>query len=308
MSTVVTLTLNPSIDVHTSVSDVIHTEKMRCSTPRFDPGGAGVNVARALVSLGTEATAIVTAGGWTGSMLVDRLRASGPTVVSVPVGGSTRENTTVVERRTSRQFRFVMPGPRLSAGEEAECLAVFENSLPSGGSAVISGSMPPGFSRSFLARAAAAAARRSCRLVVDTSGPALASVTNAFLIKPSLRELRDVACSALPDRASRVAAARDLVRAHTAEVVVISLGARGELVVTADAAVDVPGVPVSGIGGLGAGDNMVAAIVHALDAGAGLIDAVRLGVAAGAAATLTPGSDPCRRSDVDRLRRPTGPS
>lgn len=161
--------------------------------------------------------------------------------------------------------------------------------------------MPPGCSDAFFPRIADIAEKHNSRIIVDTSGPALRHVTRAFLLKPSIRELRDHVGVALTDRSSQVTAARDLIAARVCEIVVISLGRGGALLVTDNSATDFDGVSVPPGTGVGAGDNMVAAITYALEDGWDLIEAVRFGTAAGAATLLTPGTQPAVRADVDQL-------
>jgi 6-phosphofructokinase 2 len=308
MSVIVTLTMNPALDIHTAVPHVRPTDKLRCSAVRYDAGGGGINVARAVRSLGGTARAIVTTGGDTGARLLSLMARDAIPVEAIPIDGSTRESFTVTDDTTDQQYRFVLPGPTLRPADEARCLATVNAAAPYEGYLVVSGSLPPGCSDQFFARVEEVATRHRCRLVVDTSGPALARVNGAYLIKPSIRELRDCARSSLLDRGSQIAAARELIRAHTSEVVLVSLGASGALLVTEDEAIAVPGSVVRAGSGVGAGDNMVAATTLALDQGWDLVDAVKLGVSAGAAATLTPGSQPCARRDVDRLYSSASPS
>ena len=301
LTAITTLTMNPALDINVSVPHVMHTEKMRCGNPRYDAGGGGVNVARAIIALGGEATAIVTAGDHGGAHLLALIEHDGIPVRAVPVRDSTRESFTATDEQNRLQYRFVLPGPRLDSSDEARCLLALEQHMLDNGYLVVSGSLPPGCSDGFFGRIAELAAHHDCRLVVDTSGPALATVTGAYLIKPSIRELRDCVGAPLLDLASQIAAARELIMAKVSDVVVISLGPDGAVLVTSDESVVLPGVQLSAGNGVGAGDSMVAAITFALDQGWELTEAVRLGTAAGAAATLTPGSQPCTREDVDRL-------
>lgn len=301
MPDVLTLTMNPALDIHTTVPQLMPMEKMRCGVPRHDAGGGGVNVARALVALGGSASAVLTSGGYSGAHIRALLTADGVHVHAVTITDPTRESMTVTEQWTNHQYRFVLPGPVLRPPEELRCLRAVDRHLPDGGYLVVSGSMPPGCSDAFFPRIAAIAEKHRSRIIVDTSGPSLHHVKGAYLLKPSIRELRDHVCAALADRPSQVAAARDLIAAQTCQIVVISLGRGGALLVTADSATDFDAVSVPPGTGVGAGDNMVAAITYALGDGWDLTEAVRLGTVAGAATLLTPGTQPARRADVDRL-------
>ena len=217
LTAITTLTMNPALDINVSVPHVMHTEKMRCGNPRYDAGGGGVNVARAIIALGGEATAIVTAGDHGGAHLLALIEHDGIPVRAVPVRDSTRESFTATDEQNRLQYRFVLPGPRLDSSDEARCLLALEQHMLDNGYLVVSGSLPPGCSDGFFGRIAELAAHHDCRLVVDTSGPALATVTGAYLIKPSIRELRDCVGAPLLDLASQIAAARELIMAKVSD-------------------------------------------------------------------------------------------
>lgn len=300
---ILTVTMNPALDIHTTVPAVIAAEKMRCSPPRYDPGGGGVNVARAVARLGVPATAIITSGGHTGRRIETMLADDDLDLRTIRVADPTRESFVVLDHTTGDEYRYVLPGPHLSAADQRRCLQAIDEHAGHATYLVVSGSLPPGTSDEFWDDVADIAHRNRCHLVVDTNGALLPRVTGAALVKPSVRELRDCVGAELRGPAEQAAAARNLIEAGVSESVVVSLGASGALVVTADAAERVPGVPVpSGVGtAVGAGDNMLAGIVVGLGRGDPLPEAVRYGTVAGAAATLTPGTEPCRRDDVERL-------
>lgn len=303
MPHIVTVTMNPALDIHTTVPRLMDTEKMRCGRPRYDPGGGGINVARAALRLGATTTAVIVSGGYTGQRVESLLVDDGLDIHAIRVDEPTRESLVIVDEHNGECYRFVLPGPYLQPDDELRCLQTVNDCAASASHLVVSGSLPPGCSPGFFGAVARIADHHGCVLVVDTNGAALPWVTGAYLIKPSVRELRDCVGTPLPDRASQVAAARKLIGRHISQAVVVSRGAAGALVVTADEDHDVAGVPVApGVGtGVGSGDSMVAAITVALTRGWSLVDAVRYGAAAGAAAMLTPGTEPCRADDVDRL-------
>src|SRR5271157_2905904 len=111
MGTIVTLTMNPALDIATSTDRVEPTHKLRCTEPRYDPGGGGINVARAVRALGGEADAIFPAGGAAGEMIRHLLDQEDVAYDVIAIDGFTRESLTVEERATGDQFRFILPGP-----------------------------------------------------------------------------------------------------------------------------------------------------------------------------------------------------
>ncbi len=299
---IVTLTMNPALDITTS-TDVVHsTDKLRCTAARYDPGGGGINVAHVADVLGAWATAIYPAGGAAGDMITRLLIAEGVSVHPVHIGGSTRESITVNERSTGEQYRFVLPGPELTLAEQTECLLRLRKAAKASTIVVASGSLPPGVPADFYQQVANVCEEIGALFVVDTSGGGLKHIASGvFLLKPSVRELRELVDRELRTETEQVAAARDLIGRGCARYVVVSLGAQGALLVTPDSAHRFPAVPVPTGSGVGAGDAMVAGIVVGLTRGWPLPKAVRLGSAAGAAKLLTPGTAPCTRDDTERL-------
>jgi 6-phosphofructokinase 2 len=300
---IATVTMNPAIDLSASVGRVVADRKLRCGAPRFEPGGGGINVARAIWKLGGEAVAVYPAGGPAGRLLADLLSREGVAQIVVSVAGWTRENLNILEQETGRQFRFVLPGPRLDEGEWRRCLDALEALHPFPRFLVASGSLPPGVPEDFFARLAELARRRAARFVLDSSGAPLhrAVEDGVFLCKPSLREFQEWTGEASADEGRWRELAREVVARGGCEVLVLSLGSAGALWTTQSEQerLTAPAVPVSS--SVGAGDSMVAGIVLSLARGHTLREAARFGVAAAAAAVMNPGTELCRKEGAERL-------
>ncbi|WP_457089844.1 1-phosphofructokinase family hexose kinase [Microvirga sp. P5_D2] len=302
MPQVITLTMNPALDIATSADAVIPTDKIRCGAPRYDPGGGGINVARVIRTLGGDAFAVFPAGGAVGMALDALLDREHILYCRVPIMGVTRESFTVDERRSGQQYRFVLPGPTLAEEEWQACLARLARLAESARFIVASGSLPPGAPADFFQQVADLAKHLGTRFVLDTSGDALRQTrSGVYLLKPSLRELQEWVGRDLPEEADQIAAARSLIAQGVSEVMVVSLGAKGALLVSAEEAEWLAPIAVPIRSAVGAGDSMVGAIVFGLTRGLDLHHAVRLGMAAGAATLMTPGTELCQREDVERL-------
>jgi 6-phosphofructokinase 2 len=301
-ATIVTLTMNPALDITTRVDRVRPTDKLRCQGARHDPGGGGINVARVASVLGASVTAVFPVGGPTGDVITDLLVAKGIPIHRVRISGRTRESFTVNEECSGQQYRFVLPGPRLTFGERAQCIDDLRSVASSAQFVVASGSLPPGVPDDFYQHIADVCRDLGTRLILDTSGTGLQHMTSGvFLLKSSVRELRERVGRELATEADQVAAAQELIECGLAKVVVVSLGEQGALLVTPDAAQRVAAISMRSGSGVGAGDAMVAAITVGLSRGWPLSKSVRFGVAAGAAMLMTPGTAVCSRSDVERL-------
>lgn len=301
-TSIVTLTMNPALDITTEAERVHHTEKVRCGDARYDPGGGGVNVAQVARNLGATVAAIYPAGGSTGDTYTELLMARGLNIHRIHIGGATRESFTVNETATGRQFRFVLPGPCLTFVEQQRCLAALRRAATSAQFVVASGSLPPGVPLNFYQQVALVCRDLDVPLILDTSGGGLRHITSGvLLLKASVRELRESARKDLVSEAAQVAAARDIIDRRRAQAVVVSLGSRGALLVTPEANLRFAAIPRQSVSGVGAGDAMVAGITVGLSRGWSLSEAVRLGTAAGAAMLGTPGTQPCDGTDVERL-------
>ncbi|MBW0011728.1 1-phosphofructokinase family hexose kinase [Mycobacterium sp.] len=299
---IVTLTMNPALDITTSVDVVRPTEKLRCAATRYDAGGGGINVAHIACELGGSVLAVFPAGGSTGGLLAKLLSDDGVPFWQVPIAASTRESFTVNEVSSGQQYRFVLPGPRLSLREQARCLEHLRIAAKSAEFVVASGSLPPGVQTDFYQRVSDICRHLGARLVVDTSGGGLQHISSgAFLLKASVRELRECVGRPLATEAEQFAAAHELVDNGRAEVVLVSLGSHGALLATRHVSQRFSAIPMPGGSGVGAGDAMVAAITVGLCRGWPLVKSVRLGIAAGAAMLMTPGTAACARADVDKL-------
>lgn len=300
---ILTLTMNPALDVSTSTDLVYNGHKLRCQGSHMDPGGGGVNVARVIHRLGGHVFAIYTAGGTTGDTYRKLMEAEGIPAVVAAVRGNTRQNFTVDENSTGNQFRFVLEGAELSEDEWRNCLQLVQRSIRAGGYVVASGSLPPGVPDDFYARVARLARNADARCVVDTSGPALAEALaeGVFLIKPSRRELAEHAGTALDTEESQIAAAAELTGQGSAEYVALTLAEAGAVLASKAgiSRLQVPPVPV--VSTVGAGDSFLAAFVLRLAQGYPAEVALRSAVAAGTAAVLTPATELCHRADVERF-------
>lgn len=303
MAGILTLTFNPSIDVSTSVARLEPEHKLRCGAVRWDAGGGGINVARVVRRLGGEVVAVYAAGGSVGALLRRLSDEEGLESLPVPIAEETREDFTVLEEASGHQYRFVLPGPRLSEPEWRACLDAVARFAAPLDFIVASGSLPPGVPEEALADLARHAQARGAKLVVDSTGPALAAAlkVGVHLIKPNLRELCELTGESPTGRDEWIAAARRLVASRQVEHVALTLGEHGALLVSADEAWFAAGVPVKIVSAVGAGDSFLGALVWALSGGKSRCEALRHATAAGTAALLSPATDLCHPEDVARL-------
>jgi 6-phosphofructokinase 2 len=299
---VITLTFSPALDVATSVDVVTPTRKLRCTAPRQEPGGGGINVARVVQRLGTDAVAVAPLGGDRGRQMAEQLRDEGVTVEQISVDHPIRQSFAVTEQSTGHQYRFVLPPQRLDPGAADRCVNAACDLASSARCIVVSGSIDLPHVGDVLRHIVEAV--RPVPVLIDTSGDALvaALVSGAALVKPSARELADVASRSLDTEDDIVAAATEVIERSTVEALLVSIGAGGAVLVRPDRPpirFRAPTVRVRST--IGAGDSLVGGIAAGLASDPNLIDAIRLGIAAGTAAVLTEGTALCDPAVVDEL-------
>jgi len=300
---IVTVTMNPAIDISATVDEVAPFRKLRCTGILRDPGGGGINVARVMRRFGEDVTAIYPAGGTMGKLLQKLVEEEGITSRAIPIAEDNREDFTAYERKSGHEFRFVLPGPKLSEREWNDCLDALRDIKGDLRYVVLSGSLPPGVPEDFYVRAAKIAQHRNARVAVDTSGRPLREVLEAgvHLVKPNRRELQEWLSEPLEDLAAQVEASRKLVDDGRADIVALTLGDAGGVLTTREGAWRAVAPPVKPVSTVGAGDSFLSAMILRLNAGDSLPNALRYGIAAGSAALLSSGTELCRPEDVERL-------
>lgn len=302
MAAIITITPNPCIDISTSVEELIPDKKLLCTSLKKEPGGGGINVSRVIKRLGGDTKAIYLAGGYTGEFFTKMLQAESVESIVIQTENHTRENFIVAEESSKHQYRFGMPGPVIQEKEWMKCLEMLD-SINETNYIVASGSLTTGIPVDFFARLALIAKQKNARLVLDTSGAALTAALEigVYMIKPNLGELSFISGVKELDRSSAMEAAKKIIAKKQCEVVVVSMGSGGALLVTAEITEQVMAPPVEIKSTVGAGDSMVAGIVLSLTKNQSFKEALEFGVACGTATTMKEGTALCAETDVKHL-------
>lgn len=295
----ITLTLNPAVDIACTAPLVVHTHKIHTRDDHLDPGGGGINVARVLHELGGDTLAVIMAGGVTGALIEELLDEAGVPRRTIPIKGRTRICFNVFCSTTKLEYRFVQEGPDVTDADWHRMLDVL-GTIP-GDWLIASGSLEHGMPEDIYARVARAALARGQHFVLDSSGPPLRAALGSgiALMKPSLSELEYLAGRSLPDPAEQEAEAMALVRAGAARLVAVTLGENGALLASKAGVLRLAALRCEVRSAVGAGDSFTAAMALALARGAGLREALTWGVAAGTAAVACSGTARIHRVDVE---------
>jgi 6-phosphofructokinase 2 len=302
MSGIITITANPAIDKTSSVTAMMPERKMKCARPVFEPGGGGVNVARAIKKLGGSATAVFFAGGYSGQFFKKLLDVEEIKSDTVEIQDHTRENLIIFDQSTSLQYRFGMPGPVIAELEWKKLLSRIQR-FQNPEFIIGSGSLSPGMPIDFYARIAFIAKKKKAKCIIDTSGDPLKLAINegVFMIKPSLAELNAL----VGPKESGDEMVSDLgkmaIENARCEVILVSMGLSGAMLITKKGAQKIAAPVVNIKSTVGAGDSMVAGVVISLSRGKSLYDAAQYGVACGTAATLNAGTALCKFEDAERI-------
>ena len=304
MQPILTLTLNPALDISTGVGKVRPGEKLRCAAPVYNAGGGGLNVTRALHRLGAPSLALVALGGVTGDRLAGLLKAEGIAFLALKSPGETRQSMSVTEADSGAQYRFLLPGPDWSHDDQAQVFALLTATAHPGSIAVISGSQPPGVPADFPAQLAAALPE--CLVVLDTSGPALAQavaqpIPGLAVLRMDSDEAEALAGHPLTTPKDTADFAAGLLAKGVAGAVIVARGAEGNVLVTDGQRLMARAPKVTLVSAVGAGDSFVAGLVLAMARRQGWAEALSLATTCAAAAVMTPATELCRAEDVARL-------
>ena len=303
-SPILTLTLNPALDMSCDVPSLVPDQKLRCTEPLLDPGGGGLNVSRAIAVLGGESLALVALGGLTGDRLAGLIRREGVPFLALTAPGETRQSLTVTAADTGAQYRFMLPGPIWSDADQERVFLLLRASTRAGAIGVISGSQPPGVPVDFPARLARS--MPGLNVVLDTSGAALREavanpIPGLFVLRMDGEEAEEMAGTSLQTRVQSADFAAGLVARGVARRVVVARGADGSVMAEAGQRLFVKAASVVVKSKVGAGDSFVAGFVLALARGMDAADALSQGSAAASAAVMTDATQLCRPADVARL-------
>jgi len=298
---IVTLTVNPALDKTAHFRGLVPEQKIRCEEPRYDAGGGGINVSKAIARLEGQSFCVFTSGGPIGSMLEELVQKESITFEAIKTTNWTRESFVAVDDNTNSQYRFGFSGSAISEGEQKEIIQTLQDLKPK--FLVLSGSLNEGLPADYYQNLANLAKQSGSKVIVDTSGEALQKVleTGVYLIKPNVGELAKLIGVERLEMDEVVHAAQTLIEKGSAEIVVVSLGPQGAVLVTTTQVEFVPAPNVVKKSTVGAGDSMVGAMTWALSQNKSLKEVVQWGVACGSAATMNEGTQLFKLEDAKRL-------
>lgn len=304
VSEILTVTLNPALDIATETERVVAGSKLRCTQPRENAGGGGVNISRAIHYLGGRSQALVALGGFNGQRLQADLAAEQIDIIAFDSGGETRQSFAVTDN-THQQFRFVLPGPEWTPPVIEQALQAIDQALKPNSLLVMSGSFPPGVSEQFIRELQNVTQDKRAKLMVDTSGEVLSHLltppVNLDILRMDKAESEMLSGRALASHADAADFAQSLVDAGVANMVIMARGKQGNCLVTKDKKLFASCSVNTVVSAIGAGDSFVGGFVMALAKGKTTEEALLFGTASASAAVQTKATELCNRSLVEKM-------
>ena len=278
---------NPGLDRRITLPALRLGRVNRASAVDPMAGGKAAHVAFVSKMLGAEVRWLAFLGGADGEACREGIAARGITPISVPIEGRTRTNLELIDSESGEVTEVLEPGPTVTASERLAFITLFDAQLRNHPTVVISGSLPGGVASSFYAELVSIAKGANCRVMLDTSGEALAATleSDPHVIKPNRQEVSTLLGREVRSVEDAIEAAKEL-RQRGPQTVIISLGETGAVVVTGHATLHGVAPKVGAKSAVGSGDSFLAGWAVASSLGKPAGDCLRTAIACGAANCL----------------------
>jgi len=299
---IITVTMNPAVDQTLVLQKFVAGDTLRVKSSRFDPGGKGINVSRVVRELGGESIAMGFAPGGLGRYVEEELEKAGIETDFVHTEGETRTNIAILDEARHGTTILSAPGPNTNLAAVEELRGRLRSRLQPGDWLVLAGSLPPPLSGDCYSEIIREANDAGVHTVLDADGDPLVEGTAAHpeIVKGNRREFERLVGRPLDDEESTLAAACE-VHERGVPTVLATRGRHGAIAVSRGKIWRGVAPRVRAVSAVGSGDAFAAGVVLTLSRGEPMEDALRLGIAAGTAAVLTPGTELCHRREVDIL-------
>jgi 6-phosphofructokinase 2 len=296
-----TITLNPALDRTIWIERIRDDVSNRILEEQSFAGGKSIDVSKVLKNFGVDNIALGFVGGFAGRELEGRLLNEGIQTDFIRVSGETRTNIIIHEKETGRQLSFNARGPEIRPSEMMQLVEQIET-LPSPNIVTIGGSLPLGVSPEIYRKIITLVKRSQAKVFLDVDGESLSlgMMAKPDVIKPNIHELSELVGHELKEVDEVVAAARE-INSQCVGIVLVSMGARGILLVADGQEYLAVPPPVKVESTIGAGDSAVAGFISGMVRGKSLKESLIYAAAAGTATTLSQGTALCQRSDFLKL-------
>lgn len=308
MTPILTITLNPALDIAASVDEITIGPKLRCEGGQIDPGGGGVNVTRAIKILGGQSQAFVATAGVLGDLLVKQLRKHGIDPICYATNGHTRQSLSVYEESSGKQLRLILPGPIWTQPQIDGLIDNILSHVSEGAFVVASGSLPLGLPDDLYIKLNTALRVKNAQMVLDTSTDTLITSIKSAVHPYAVLRMNRIEAETLADRSfptpeDMADFGQNLIARNIAKVVVMARGGEGSVFVSATERLHVQTPKTKILSAVGAGDSLVGGLTLALAQGKSLEEAGIVASSAASSAVQTGASDLCLREVVEQIMK-----
>ena len=305
LQAIVSLSLNPAIDLTYELINLKHDQKSRATKTYYDPGGTGINVGRALEKLQANSHTCCITAGKMGEFLDNMLRQELNNITTIKIEGETRINTTLLQQSPPNQYEINAAGPTINPNQLDEIISKFLT-LCGQGIGILTGSLPPGAPENTYRDINIALQKQGSRAIIDAPVSVMkqALSSNPFLIKPNQHELETLQKKALPS-IEKIATEARLICQQGTQYVCVSLAEKGAILTGPDNSYYCLSPNITTHSTVGAGDSMVAGLALAFAQHQAPDQALKLAVACGAGTAKKPGTQLFNPKEIENLIQQT---
>ncbi len=287
---ITSVSLNPSIDRTLTVEGFTPGGLNRVLSSGDVAAGKGINVALTVSALGLNAECVGFMYRDSAPLFEKRLMVNSTAYDFIWLDGAARTNIKVLDQSAGVVTELNESGREIDADSLRRMTELVCAHADNSDYLILTGSMPPGCPDDYYATLIEAVAGLGCRCVLDADGERLKKglAAGPFMIKPNRYELE----SMTGKRLDSIPEIRDAARLYIdqgVEVVAVSLGADGAIILRGDEALYAPKLNIEVKSTVGAGDSMVAGLIAGFMAEEDLEETFRMGMACATARCMTEG-------------------
>ena len=301
---ILTVTLNPCVDQTLYIDGLKPFDTNRVLRLETDAGGKGTNLARVLAELGTHAVTTGFIGGLPGATVLQVLDEQGVERDFVHIRRDTRTNYNIEDGSDNPPTTFNAMGPAIEPEQWDELLVTIRRWCEKAAWVTLGGSLPQGLPVDAYKLIGIIAKSAGAKLALDADGEVMRRGLEAkpHLIKPNAKEAGRLLNRKVESIDDAIFAAEQLLQYLEDDgICIVSLGADGAVMASSSGTFIGKKIEVEAVSSIGSGDSLVAGFLHALEQGSNPQDALRTGLAAGAATAMTSGVEIARKPIVDDL-------
>lgn len=299
---ILTVTLNAAIDKRYVVKEFQAGEVNRVAECTYTPGGKGLNVSKPASIAGAEVVATGFAGGHAGNYIVDSLKPFGIKSEFYHMEAESRSCINIWDEKNHVQTEFLEPGFTVSEEDFEGFCEKFKTLVPKADVVAMSGSVPKGLDGTAYQKLVSIVKEAGKKVILDTSGKLLEMGIEAkpTMVKPNIDEIRMLTRSHCDTREELIEAGKKIHEAGI-EIVVISLGADGSLLICADGVYQAIVPRIDAVNTVGCGDSMIAGFALGFERRLSVQETLRLASAISASAALREETGFFVKEDMERI-------